>query len=44
MNLNEEENQFNSEYIPLPYMVFSLTFCKSLLLGHKITYVPNITL
>lgn len=36
MNLDGGENQLDSEDIPLPYMVFSLTFCTALLLGHRL--------
>lgn len=34
MNLNGRENPFESEDIPLPYMVLSLTFYTILFLGH----------
>lgn len=34
MNLNGRENPFESEDIPLPYMVISLTFYTTLFLGY----------
>lgn len=44
MNLNGGENQFESEDIPLPYMVFFFDILYNFIIRSWIIYIPNIIL